>query len=89
MNYKNVNTGVVITSQEYFQLPYEVRRNFVSTSSSTTPRRGDNSSSDLTSFVTSAAIGYATDSALLGGILGGDMGGGIVGDIFNGGDLFD
>ena len=40
------------------------------------------------SFLVSAIIGAATDSALLGGLLGGDMLGGIVGDILDG-DLFD
>ena len=35
-------------------------------------------------FLLSAAIGYATDSALLGGLLGGDMVGGIVGEMFHG-----
>ena len=40
------------------------------------------------SFLVSAIIGSATDSALLGGLLGGDMLGGIVGDLFDG-DLFD
>ncbi len=38
---------------------------------------------DDSSFLLSAAIGYATDSALLGGLLGGDMAGGIVGDMLN------
>lgn len=40
------------------------------------------------SFLVSAIIGAATDSALLGGLLGGDMLGGIVGDLMDG-DLFD
>ena len=40
------------------------------------------------SFLVSAVIGAATDSALLGGILGGDMLGGVLGDIIDG-DLFD
>jgi hypothetical protein len=40
------------------------------------------------SFLVSAIIGAATDSALLGGLLGGDMLGGVVGDLFDG-DLFD
>lgn len=40
-------------------------------------------------FLLSAIIGYATDSALLGGLIGGDMTGGILGDVFNGGSLFD
>ncbi|MCK9458179.1 MAG: hypothetical protein M0R80_00690 [Proteobacteria bacterium] len=34
-------------------------------------------------FLLSAAIGYATDSALLGGLLGGDMVGGIIGDLLS------
>lgn len=40
------------------------------------------------SFLVSAIIGAATDSALLGGILGGDIVGGVIGDLFDG-DLFD
>jgi len=40
------------------------------------------------SFLVSAVIGYATDSALLGGMLGGDLLGGAVGDLMDG-DLFD
>lgn len=40
------------------------------------------------SFLISAAIGLATDSALLGGLLGGDIAGGVVGDILDG-DLMD
>jgi hypothetical protein len=39
-------------------------------------------------FLISAAIGAATDSALLGGLLGGDVLGAIVGDMLDG-DLFD
>lgn len=38
---------------------------------------------DESNFLLSAAIGYATDSALLGGLLGGDMVGGMVGDMLN------
>jgi hypothetical protein len=45
-------------------------------------------SNDLLDFLSSAAIGYATDNALLGGLLGGDMLGGLVGDLFSDGDLF-
>lgn len=37
-------------------------------------------------FLISAAIGYATDSALLGGLIGGDLGGGLLGDALNGDD---
>ena len=40
-------------------------------------------------FLLSAVIGYATNSAILGGVLGGDFVGGIVGDILDGGSLFD
>lgn len=40
------------------------------------------------SFMVSALIGYASDSALLGGLLGGDFIGGGLGDILDG-DLFD
>jgi hypothetical protein len=46
------------------------------------------SSSSGLDFLASAAIGYATDSALLGGLLGGSFEGGIVGDLLDG-DLFD
>jgi len=45
--------------------------------------------SDNGDFLLSAIIGYATDSALLGGLLGGDLGGGMLGDVLNGGSLFD
>lgn len=47
-----------------------------------------NVSSDSGDFLLSAAIGMATDSALLGGLLGGDFAGGIVGDMLDG-NLFD
>lgn len=40
------------------------------------------------SFLVSTLIGYASDSAILGGVLGGDMLGGVIGDILDG-DLFD
>ena len=40
------------------------------------------------SFLVSAVIGAATDSALLGGLLGGDIIGGVIGDVLDG-DLFD
>lgn len=43
---------------------------------------------DTGDFLLSAAIGFGTDSAILGGLLGGDMTGGILGDILDG-DLFD
>lgn len=38
-------------------------------------------------FVTSMAIGYLTDNALLGGIVGGNIAGGIIGDMLNGGTV--
>ncbi len=40
------------------------------------------------SFLVSAIIGSATDSAIMGGLIGGDMLGGVVGDLLDG-DLFD
>lgn len=40
------------------------------------------------SFVVSTLIGYASDSAILGGLLGGNIAGGIIGDLMDG-DLFD
>lgn len=43
---------------------------------------------DGSSFLISAAIGWATDSAILGGLLGGDIVGGILGDALDG-DLWD
>lgn len=44
---------------------------------------------DTDNFLVSSLIGYATNSAIVGGIIGGDIVGGIVGDILNGGGLFD
>ena len=44
-------------------------------------------SSDV-DFIISAAIGAATDSAILGTLLGGSLLGGVLGDIFDG-DLMD
>lgn len=43
---------------------------------------------DGSSFLVSAVVGAATDSALIGGLLGGDMIGGVIGDLLDG-DLFD
>ena len=40
-------------------------------------------SDDGGDFTTSALIGYATNSAFLGGLMGGDIVGGIVGDLLN------
>lgn len=82
--YKHMRTGRVITESEYRGLlSYEQREYSYNGSSSSRERdtTGD--------FLTSAAIGAATDSALLGGILGGDMAGGIVGDLLSGDGLFD
>ncbi len=42
---------------------------------------------DDSDFLLSAAVGFATDSAILGTLVGGDIVGGIVGDLLNGGDL--
>lgn len=50
------------------------------------PTIRDDSSKD---FLMSAAIGYVTNSTIVGGIVGGDMVGGMVGDILSGGNLFD
>jgi hypothetical protein len=80
--YKHMRTGRVITESDYRRLSsYDQRDYSYQGSSSTSNNSGD--------FLTSAAIGYATDNALLGGILGGDMAGGIVGDLLGGGGLFD
>lgn len=80
--YKHMRTGRVITESDYRRLSSYDQRDYSYQGSSST----SNSSGD---FLTSAAIGYATDNALLGGILGGDMAGGIVGDLLGGGGLFD
>lgn len=40
-------------------------------------------------FLLSAIVGYATNSAIIGGLIGGDVGGSILGDIMNDGNLFD
>jgi len=52
------------------------------------PKKGLLNIDDDDSFLVSALIGYATDSAILGGALGGDLLGGVVGDLLDG-DLFD
>ena len=80
--YKHMRTGRVITESDYRRLSSYDQRDYTYQGSSST----SNSSGD---FLTSAAIGYATDNALLGGKLGGDMAGGIVGDLLGGGGLFD
>ena len=80
--YKHMRTGRVITESEYRRLlSYEQREYSYNGSSSTSNSSGD--------FLTSVAIGAATDNDLLGGILGGDMAGGIVGDFLGGDGLFD
>lgn len=80
--YKHIRTGRVITESDYRRLSsYDQRDYSYNGSSSTSDSSGD--------FLTSAAIGYVTDNALLGGALGGDMLGGIVGDLLDGdGGLF-
>jgi len=79
--YVNLHTNRVISKSEYNSMDYfEQRRYRLVTSSDRLNDDGD--------FLLSAAIGAATDSALLGGIVGGDMLGGVVGDLLDG-DLFD
>jgi hypothetical protein len=81
--YKHMRTGRVITESDYRRLSSYDQRDYTYNGSSSST---SNSSGD---FLTSAAIGYATDNALLGGVLGGDMLGGIVGDLLDGdGGLF-
>lgn len=81
MKYVHTTTGQVILESTYDYMTYSEQRNYrLLTSSDRLNDTGD--------FIISAAIGAATDSALLGGLLGGDMLGGIVGDLFDG-DLFD
>lgn len=79
--YKHMRTGRVITESDYRRLSSYDQREYSYNGSSSSDSSGD--------FLTSAAIGYATDNALLGGILGGDMAGGIVGDLLSGDGLFD
>ena len=81
MKYVHTTTGQVIPASTYDYMTYSEQRNYrLLTSSDQLNDTGD--------FLISAAIGAATDSALLGGLIGGDMLGGIVGDLFDG-DLFD
>jgi hypothetical protein len=81
--YRHMRTGRVITESEYRRMSSYDQKDYSyqGGSSSTSDSSGD--------FLMSAAIGAATDNALLGGILGGDMAGGIVGDLMSGGGLFD
>ena len=83
-NYRNKNTGIVISESEYYTMDRSERLNYrqISTSTNSSNNRGSGD------FLTSAVIGAATGSALLGGLLGGDMLGGIAGDMFDG-DLMD
>lgn len=82
--YRNISSGILVSSSEYYAMSYSEQRNYrISTNSSTT------SSNNNGGFMTSAIIGHVTDSALLGGLLGGDIVGGIVGDMFSDGDLMD
>ncbi len=72
--YKNIYNGRVISSSEYFDLD-SYDRNSYSLVSESSSNDGD--------LLTSAAIGYATDSTLLGGLLGGSLLGGLLGDMLN------
>lgn len=44
------------------------------------------SDDQLSSFLISGAIGYATGSSIIGGLLGGSLLGGLTGDLLEGGD---
>lgn len=59
--YKHTLTGNTITESQYYSLSYSERGNY----------REVDSETDPTNVIMSAAIGAATDSALLGGLLGG------------------
>ena len=74
-NFKSKNTGEEITESQYNYLRSSEKSNYAEVD-----ENGD--------FLTSMAIGMATDNALLGGLLGGSMTGGIVGDMLNDGGLF-
>lgn len=76
--YKNRNNGVIITEKEYFNLSYSERSNYFEYSSSS-----NDDDDNTTNLLVSGAIGYVTDSALLGGLVGGSMLGGIIGDVLN------
>lgn len=82
--YKHMRTGRVITESEYIRLHSYEQREYTYNGNSTTTT--SDSSGD---FLMSAAIGAATDNALIGGLLGGDMAGGIIGDLLSGDGLFD
>lgn len=61
---------------------------FGSTHSCAVARRDFDAENDGSSFLISAIIGAATDSAIIGGLIGGDFVGGAIGDMLDG-DLFD
>lgn len=82
--YKHMRTGRVITESEYRRLSSYDQRDYSYNGSSST----STSSDDSGDFLMSAAIGYATDNAILGGVIGGDIAGGIVGDLLSDGGLF-
>jgi hypothetical protein len=52
-------------------------------------KRRQASESDGGDALLSGLIAYGTDSAIAGALLGGDIAGAVIGDLFNGGDLFD
>lgn len=81
--YQNKKTGVILRKETYNSLSYSEQLDYVSINLS------EDRKNDLLDVAVSAAIGYSTNSALLGGFLGGSFEGGILGDILNGGDLFD
>jgi hypothetical protein len=76
--YKNIYTDEVINERDYHRLEDYEQDDYSRISER-------NSTGD---FITSAAIGAVTDSALLGGLLGGDLLGGMLGDMLDG-DLMD
>jgi uncharacterized membrane protein YgcG len=80
MNYKNLHSNEIISEECYRKLPFEKRSQYRLANESVTHEVKTDDSGD---FFTSALIGYATDSAILGGLAGGDMLGGIVGDMLN------
>lgn len=81
MKYVHKRTGRVISEYRYDELSWSEQSDYRQMESH---EQTDNSGD----FLLSAAIGAATDSALLGGLLGGDFLGGAVGDMLDG-DLFD
>ena len=81
MKYVHTTTGQVISESMYDSMTFSEQRNYRELETS-------DRLNDTGDFIISAAIGAATDSAVLGGLIGGDMLGGIVGDVVDG-DLFD